>query len=121
MATTTSTTSSPPGGLVLPHSWAATPDSTYGYGPDWNDDKGNWLVYTLPYMEQDNIWKVIPNLNNPNFDSIGYMTGGVPVPGAIQILGGVPKLPYQKCPSDPSDPNWPTGSYVCVTGPNCAP
>src|SRR5947209_2754794 len=22
---------------------------------DWNADKGSWLVYTLPYMEQDNL------------------------------------------------------------------
>src|SRR6266849_6721976 len=23
------------------------------YQGDWNDDRGSWLVHTLPYMEQD--------------------------------------------------------------------
>src|SRR4051812_1633749 len=25
---------------------------------DWNDDKGSWLVYCLPYIEQDNLFKL---------------------------------------------------------------
>jgi prepilin-type N-terminal cleavage/methylation domain-containing protein/prepilin-type processing-associated H-X9-DG protein len=29
---------------------------------DWNANKGTWLVYTLPFMEQDNLFKQIPNL-----------------------------------------------------------
>src|SRR5262245_21125408 len=28
---------------------------------DWSDDRGSWLIHTLPYMEQDNIFKQIPN------------------------------------------------------------
>ncbi len=31
-----------------------------GYSPNWNwdsDQRGTWLVYTLPYLEQDNILK----------------------------------------------------------------
>src|SRR5437868_4445827 len=38
----------PTGGIVYPaFSWAQP-----GAG-DWNADGGSWLVYTLPYMEQD--------------------------------------------------------------------
>src|SRR5215813_10401678 len=25
---------------------------------DWNQDRGSWLVYSLPYMEQDNLFKL---------------------------------------------------------------
>src|SRR5689334_24879589 len=32
---------------------------------DWSGDKGSWLVMTLPYMEQDNIYKTFPQLNVP--------------------------------------------------------
>src|SRR4030081_3663398 len=31
-------------------------------GNDWSDNRGSWLVHTLPYMEQVNIYKGIPNL-----------------------------------------------------------
>src|SRR5437867_6167063 len=39
----------PPGALVLPNgpSWQNL---------DWNANKGTWLVYTLPQMEQDNLY-----------------------------------------------------------------
>jgi prepilin-type N-terminal cleavage/methylation domain-containing protein len=48
----------PPGGLVLPN------------GPgwqnlDWQADKGTWLVHTLPYMDQANLYQQIPNLLIP--------------------------------------------------------
>src|ERR1700687_5976228 len=40
-----------------------------GKGPDpinggsWNDDRGSWLVYSLPYVEQDNLFKAFGNLD----------------------------------------------------------
>src|SRR5436309_989205 len=34
---------------------------------DWSDDRGSWLVFTLPYLEQDNIYKQIPPIRlDPN-------------------------------------------------------
>src|SRR5438477_5902301 len=36
--------------------------------PQWDADKGSWLVYILPYIEQDNAFKRIPNLNYYNTD-----------------------------------------------------
>src|SRR5438105_1520441 len=44
-----------PGGYFLPESGA----TQNGW---WDGDKGSWLVYTLPYMEGDNLWKAIPNM-----------------------------------------------------------
>src|SRR5204863_10145844 len=44
----------PPGGLT-------------GWQPDtgnWGSDQGSWLVYSLPFLEQDNLFKQI----NPRFD-----------------------------------------------------
>src|SRR5437588_4856961 len=38
----------PPGGATDPPlSW-------------WSGAKGTWIVYTLPYMEQDNLFRMIP-------------------------------------------------------------
>src|SRR6516165_3903805 len=42
----------PPGAKVLPPG-------------DWNGDKGSWLMLTLPYMEQDALYKQIPSPDKP--------------------------------------------------------
>jgi prepilin-type N-terminal cleavage/methylation domain-containing protein len=53
----------PPGSAFLPGSgWADI---------DWSANKGTWLVYTLPFIEEDNLYRQIPNHNTPHFDSIG--------------------------------------------------
>src|SRR5262245_15126755 len=50
----------PPGGYFIAdatsNGWSPAPDG-------WLAQKGSWLTFTLPYMEQDNIWKNIPNKN----------------------------------------------------------
>src|SRR5262249_37105256 len=46
----------PPGGISNPPgSW-------------WTGNKGSWLLWTLPYMEQDNMWKSVPNIDVANYD-----------------------------------------------------
>jgi len=53
----------PPGGLF----GTATPaQPNYPGNSDWNSDQGSWLVYTLPYMEQDNLYRQI----NPRYDVV---------------------------------------------------
>ena len=37
---------------------------------NWDGDKGSWLVYTLPYVEQDPLFKSIPDFNVPDANSI---------------------------------------------------
>src|SRR5881392_2713123 len=44
----------PPGGLINPN-WNGT-NGTWNAAGGWTWDKGSWLVYTLPYMEQDNLY-----------------------------------------------------------------
>jgi prepilin-type N-terminal cleavage/methylation domain-containing protein/prepilin-type processing-associated H-X9-DG protein len=93
----------PPGALVLPNgpSWQNL---------DWTANKGTWLVYTLPQMEQSNLYKEIPNLFVPHFDSIG----------AAQQAGVLPTLlPYGRCPSDGWQSEEPVCNYVGSMGPEC--
>jgi len=94
----------PPGG-VMPN-W------------DWSDNRGSWLVYTLPYMEQA-----------PLFNKIQVAAGG-PIfttyqslekarnNGAVVINGT--KLPYGRCPSDDYDSNSSIANYIGSLGPQCA-
>jgi prepilin-type N-terminal cleavage/methylation domain-containing protein/prepilin-type processing-associated H-X9-DG protein len=79
---------------------------------DWSGDKGSWLVLTLPYMEQDNLYNTFPNLGQPKFNSVAKSPMGGPLAGRF-------KLPYGRCPSDDYDPNAPVSNYVGNTGPQC--
>jgi prepilin-type N-terminal cleavage/methylation domain-containing protein/prepilin-type processing-associated H-X9-DG protein len=56
-------------------------------------DKGSWLVFTLPYMEQTLLYSKLPNISDPTQDSIfAAMNAGIlPV-----------SLLYLRCPSDGS-------------------
>src|SRR5438270_10684488 len=37
---------------------------------NWDGDKGSWLVLTLPYMEQDTLFRQIPKPDEPLYNSI---------------------------------------------------
>jgi prepilin-type processing-associated H-X9-DG protein len=94
----------PPGSAFLPgSSWANI---------DWSANKGTWMVYTLPYIEEDNLFKQIPNLKTPHFDSIGAAVKAGVLPRAIPA-----KL---RCPSDYFR-YWdgPYSNYVGNLGPQC--
>jgi prepilin-type N-terminal cleavage/methylation domain-containing protein/prepilin-type processing-associated H-X9-DG protein len=88
----------PPGGIR----------SLPGATPVYN--RGGWTVYVLPYMEQENLFRQIPNLDVPNQDAI---------PEAIAAGIIPPKLPYLRCPSDPNDPDLPRTNYAGSEGPQC--
>ena len=93
----------PPGGMVLPNG--------PGWGNlDWQSNKGTWLVYTLPYMEQGNVYSEIPNLDVPHFDSIGAAENAGVLPFTYRML---------RCPSDGAVPEWFTSNYVGSMGPEC--
>jgi prepilin-type N-terminal cleavage/methylation domain-containing protein len=93
----------PPGSLVLPNgpTWQTM---------DWSADKGTWMVYVLPFMEQDNLFKAIPNLYLPHFDSIT----------AAEQAGVLPaNPPLWRCPSDTFELEKPYSNYVGSIGPQC--
>jgi prepilin-type N-terminal cleavage/methylation domain-containing protein/prepilin-type processing-associated H-X9-DG protein len=92
----------PPGGMVLPQDWPADP---------WTSGKGSWAVYTLPYMEQQNLFVLFDKLGTPNFSSIE---------AAKSKLVAFQKVPYLNCPSDLSGGTTPAANYVASMGPQCA-
>ncbi len=106
----------PPGGLYG-YSTPATPNYP-GTDPDserWASDQGSWLVYTLPYMEQDNLYKQI----NPRYDvknSVGNWAATVGGYGSTNN----PRPPYLRCPSDAYQRDHPWTNYIGSLGPQCA-
>jgi prepilin-type N-terminal cleavage/methylation domain-containing protein/prepilin-type processing-associated H-X9-DG protein len=80
----------------------------------WND-KGSWLVYALPYMEQNNVWAALGDpkvkLYEPKINSISLALG-------LKIFPV--SLPFLRCPSDSFLPSYPYYSnYVASNGPQC--
>jgi prepilin-type N-terminal cleavage/methylation domain-containing protein/prepilin-type processing-associated H-X9-DG protein len=93
----------PPGGLVLPNG--------PGWGNlDWRANKGTWLVYTLPFIEQENLYYQIPNLDLPHFDSIGTAEAAGVLPQVFALF---------RCPSDGTLLGQPVSNYDGSLGPNC--
>lgn len=93
----------PPGGFSgNPSNWTA-------------DERGTWLVYTLPYMEQTGL-----------FSQIEVAAGG-PIMTTVNSVGkaqtaGVlngKTLPYGRCPSDDYDSAATVSNYVGSLGPQC--
>src|SRR6266850_4900055 len=88
----------PPGG-VRPK----LPGDEWNFGPA---NKGSLHVYLLPFMEQANIFKRIPNLYDTDTDSIRFAGDptyyGDPANDPRYIKPAVfPfRLPYMRCPSD---------------------
>jgi prepilin-type processing-associated H-X9-DG protein/prepilin-type N-terminal cleavage/methylation domain-containing protein len=93
----------PPGSAFLP--------GTNWSNVDWSANKGTWLVYTLPFIEEDNLYQQIPNHQTPHFDSIG----------AAVRAGVLPtSLPKKfRCPSDYFEYYGPYCNYVGSLGPQC--
>jgi len=83
---------------------------------DWNDDKGTWIVHVLPYIEQDNMFKVIPTITS-TYDPLGKVRRNE-VAGSQAFNAGRPKL--LRCPSDSWNANWGISNYVGSMGPQCA-
>jgi prepilin-type N-terminal cleavage/methylation domain-containing protein/prepilin-type processing-associated H-X9-DG protein len=98
----------PPGGKVL-----VVPPRNINNFQDWAvGDKGSWLVYTLPYLEQDNVYTQIPQLGTPNVNSIQIAVNA----GALPT-----KLPYGRCPSDGYQGDDPAFcNYNASIGPQCS-
>src|SRR5260370_27744138 len=94
----------------------------------WGHDKGSWIFYTLPYIEQGNLFQQVQGL--PNYNKIGWSMantlksglGPLSARGESALLpGGFPvKLPYIRCPSDDWEVDFPIyTSYQGCQGPQC--
>jgi prepilin-type N-terminal cleavage/methylation domain-containing protein/prepilin-type processing-associated H-X9-DG protein len=79
-------------------------------------EKGTWLFYTLPYMEQDNLYKQVLNGSSNMFIPVEYDYFA-----AAESRGVLPvKLPYGRCPSDDWQPDGFMSNYVGSMGPQAA-
>jgi prepilin-type processing-associated H-X9-DG protein len=102
--------------------------ATGATGDFWWSCKGSWVVQLLPYMEQDNYLKQLPNrdqivgtnimnlpVNDWNFDDPADAAANNITP--VLLLG---KPPYLRCPSDgyQSD-NENLTNYMGSMGPQC--
>ncbi|MFO0880902.1 MAG: DUF1559 domain-containing protein [Gemmataceae bacterium] len=88
------------------------PGGRMGPTGDWGDDKGTWVVYLLPYLEQDNLFKLIPAIDS-NYSPLGTARANA------AFATAKPKV--FRCPSDGWEPDWSTMNYGGSMGPQCNP
>jgi prepilin-type N-terminal cleavage/methylation domain-containing protein/prepilin-type processing-associated H-X9-DG protein len=114
----------PPGGLMGRNSKPGQWSEDW----DWNYDKGSWMVWTLPQMEEEPLYrKIFQNGTDPNKSLIvgpfNYAFG--PVGAFFRVSqdqggGAGTRLKYARCPSDPFEPQAPFANYIISMGPQCA-
>jgi len=98
------------------HSYSDTnnslPPGGWFANQDWGNDQGSWLVWCLPQMEQENLFKKI----GPSKVGTIYNAAGA----YFSVAANRVKLPTGRCPSDDWDPNATCSNYVGSLGPQCA-
>src|SRR5207237_3177827 len=71
----------------------------------------SWLVLTMPYMDQNVVFKRLPGMDQSGFNTIGEAVKSGLLPT---------KLPYLRCPSDDFDAgSFNYCNYVGSSGPQC--
>jgi len=98
---------------------------------DWGDERGTWIVYTLPYMEQTPLMRAAETAAG----IAGGGTGPAPLyttryscndvnPTTNKPSGGrvfsTARLPYARCPSDDFNAGGSQFNYVGSLGSQCA-
>ena len=107
----------PPGGMLNPE-WA--PDSVAdnvinAENGGWEPDKGSFMLYILPYMEQGNLFNEFArDLYLPNVDTVTRVRNA-------GILQQINPLPYQRCPSDGAHPEMGLTNYAGNCGVRALP
>jgi prepilin-type processing-associated H-X9-DG protein len=100
----------PPGSRHAPQRLCVNP------ADDLPGNKGSWVVYLLPFVEGENLFRQIPKLNEPNVASIEEAINAGILPR---------KLSFLRCPSDPYTYNREqnreatVSNYVASHGPQC--
>lgn len=95
----------PPGGLVgrdFGGSWNWS---------DWGDDRGTWIVYSLPYVEQQALFQLFPQPISRVYNSAGIARS------QAGFTSFRPKI--FRCPSDGWNPEDSLCNYVGSLGPQC--
>ncbi len=94
-------------GKLPPGGWTGRDASG---GVDWNDDRGTWIVYSLPYVEQDALYNLVPGFET-TVNSGAIMRG---IPAAQKAR---PKV--FRCPSDDYKYSEGYANYCASLGPQC--
>jgi prepilin-type N-terminal cleavage/methylation domain-containing protein/prepilin-type processing-associated H-X9-DG protein len=110
----------PPGSAMNPDWAASSPTPTWSGQGGWQYDKGCYLVYLLPYMEQDNLYRLIPNLNVPNVDSVTQAITAHTLPTGDGQFPGALRPKWLRCPSDGWRSDWLMSNYAACNGIQCA-
>jgi len=107
----------PPGGLVNRDIGGQVSPGFYKPYPDpehitaWGDDRGTWIVYSLPYVEQQALYQLFPQPPSRVYNSAGIARSQ---PGFTNYR---PK--FFRCPSDGWNTEWAICNYVGSLGPQC--
>ncbi len=110
----------PPGGRFA--DWNKSLPSRYSGGSGGSVchfDKGNWIVYCLPYVEQQPLYDNIPDLNYFN-----YAVPSDPRNDSIRSAEAIDVLPVHRdnilrCPSDDYKLRENVSNYTASAGPQC--
>jgi len=85
---------------------------------DWGDDRGTWLVHSLPYIEQDNLLKRIEQLAGGPLETTYNSAGNARVRDGTVAAA---RIKTMRCPSDGSiTDSGGISNYVGSLGPQCA-
>jgi prepilin-type N-terminal cleavage/methylation domain-containing protein/prepilin-type processing-associated H-X9-DG protein len=108
----------------------------------WGQDKGSWLVRTLPYLEQHAVYQQIPGLDPEDFSDSMWEAEGIPWYNPNGATLSPPLFPFNypitRCPSDgnipdpqltkhyrdaqgnATDPAFYCTNYMASNGPQCS-
>jgi prepilin-type N-terminal cleavage/methylation domain-containing protein/prepilin-type processing-associated H-X9-DG protein len=100
-----------PRGGLMGKSVNGPPAESWG-GENWGDDRGTWIVYSLPFMEQDALYKLAAG---GNYETTAYSANTLR--GLPAALAARPK--FLRCPSDDYNPNEALSNYAGSLGPQC--
>jgi len=87
----------------------------------WGNDHGSWMFLTLPFMEQDNLYRQVTSvMDTSKTPAVPYRDPTWSMQAAV-TAGVLPKaLPYARCPSDGYDTGNPVhANYLGSQGPQC--
>jgi prepilin-type N-terminal cleavage/methylation domain-containing protein/prepilin-type processing-associated H-X9-DG protein len=73
----------------------------------WNDNRGTFLVYLLPFVEEQDLYNAIPGITTPGYDAMGNAPPG--------LLGPIERI--LRCPADLYNRTGPVSNWVGNMGP----
>ncbi len=84
---------------------------------NWGDDKGSWLVYILPFIEQEPLFKQMEQVAGGSFRNV-FNPMGVVRANVLRLHQN--KVKIYRCPSDGDRINEALSNYAGSLGPQCS-